>query len=43
MDAAKLAEKMAELNRRLAEQPENKRLRQAVKTMQKDYLPRMEK
>lgn len=43
MDAAKLAEKMAELNRRLAEQPENKSLKQAVKTIQKDYLPRMEK
>jgi ribosomal protein S20 len=43
MDAAKLAEKMAELNRRLAEQPENKPLKQAVKTIQKDYLPRLEK
>ena len=43
MDAAKLAAKMAELNRRLAEQPENKPLKQAVKTIQKDYLPRMEK
>ena len=43
MDAAKLAEKMAELNRRLAEQPENKSLKQAVKTIRNDYLPRMEK
>jgi transposase/ribosomal protein S20 len=43
MDAGKLAEKMAELNRRLAEQPENKLLKQAVKTIRKDYLPRMEK
>jgi transposase len=43
MDAEKLAEKMAELNRRLAEQPENKPLKQAVKTIQKDYLPRMKK
>jgi transposase len=43
LDAAKLAEKMAELNRRLAEQPENKPLKQAVKTIQKDYLPRMER
>lgn len=43
MDAAKLSEKMAELNRRLAEQPENKSLKQAVKTIRKDYLPRMEK
>jgi hypothetical protein len=40
MDAGKLAKKMAELNRRLAEQPENKSLKQAVKTIQKDYLPR---
>ena len=43
MDAEKLAEKMAELNRRLAEQPENKPLKQAVNTIQKDYLPRMAK
>jgi transposase len=43
MDAGKLAEKMAELNRRLAEQPKNKVLKQAVKTIQKDYLPRLEK
>jgi transposase len=42
MDAAKLAEKMAELNRRLAERPEDKVLKQAVKTIQKEYLPRME-
>jgi hypothetical protein len=31
------------LNRRLAEQSENKSLKQAVKTIQKDYLPRLEK
>jgi transposase len=43
MNAGKLAEKMAELNQRLAEQPENKELKRAVKTMQKDYLPRMQK
>jgi transposase len=43
MDAEKLAEKMAELNRRLGEQPKNKSLQQAVKTIQKDYLPRMQK
>jgi transposase len=43
MDAAKLAEKMAELNRRLAEQPEDKALKQAAKLIEKDYLPRMQK
>jgi transposase len=43
MDARKLAEKMAELNRRLAERPEDKSLKQAVKTIEKDYLPRLEK
>lgn len=43
MDAAKLAEKMAELNRRLAERPEDKPLKQAAKTIEKDYLPRMQK
>lgn len=43
MDAAKLAEKMVELNKRLAEQPDNKELKQTVKTIQKDYLPRMRK
>ena len=43
MDAERLAEKMAELNQRLAEQPENKELKRAVKTIQKDYLPRMQK
>jgi hypothetical protein len=43
MYAGKLAEKMAELNRRLAEQPENKSLEQAVKTIRKDYLPWLEK
>jgi hypothetical protein len=43
MNVEKLAEKMAELNRRLAEQPEDKALKQAVKTMNKDYLPRLAK
>jgi transposase/ribosomal protein S20 len=43
MDAEKLAKKMAELNKRLVEQPENQELKQAVKTIQKDYLPRLQK
>lgn len=43
MDAEKLAEKMAELNKRLVQQPENQELKQAVKTIQKDYLPRLQK
>ena len=41
LNAQKLAEKMAELNRRLAEQPENKPLKQAVKKIEKEYLPRL--
>jgi hypothetical protein len=40
IDAEKLEKKIAELNRRLKEQPENKKLAKAVKTMEADYLPR---
>ena len=43
MDTAKLAEKMPELNRRLAEQPEDKSLNRSVQPIQKDFLPRLEK
>lgn len=40
MDAEKLEKKIAELNRRLKEQPEDKKLAKAVKSMETDYLPR---
>lgn len=39
----KLKEKMAELNERLRQQPKDKQLKKAVKTLEKDYLPRLEK
>ena len=40
IDAEKLEKKIAELNQRLKEQPEDKKLAKAVKMMEKDYLPR---
>jgi hypothetical protein len=40
IDAEKLEKKIAELNQRLKEQPEDKKLAKAVKVMEKDYLPR---
>jgi transposase len=43
LNAEKLEEKIAELNQRLKEQPEDKKLAQAVKVMQKDYLPRQKR
>ena len=43
IDSQQLAEKMAEVNRRLAEQPGDKKLKAAAKKMEKDYLPRMKK
>jgi len=43
IDAEKLKAKVAELNERLRQQPENKPLKKAVKTLQKDHLPRLEK
>jgi transposase len=43
IDAEKLKAKVAELNERLRLQPENKPLKKAVKTLQKDHLPRLEK
>ena len=39
----KLKEKMAELNERLRQQPKDKQLKKAVKTLEKDHLPRLEK
>jgi len=39
IDAEKLEKKIAELNQRLKEQPEDKKLAKAVKVMEKDYLP----
>ena len=39
----KLKEKMAELNERLRQQPTDKPLKKAVKTLEKDCLPRLEK
>lgn len=43
IDAEKFKAKVTELNKRLRQQPGNKSLKKAVKTMQKDYLPRLEK
>ena len=43
MDAEKLEKKIAELNQRLKEQPEDKKLAKAVKKMEKDYLPRQKR
>jgi transposase len=43
IDAEKLEKKIAELNRRLKEQPEDKKLAQAVKKMETDYLPRQKR
>jgi transposase len=43
IDAEKLQAKVVELNERLRQQPEDKPLKKAVKKLQKDYLPRLEK
>ncbi len=43
IDAKKLQAKVAELNERLRQQPENKPLQKAVKTLEKEHLPRLEK
>jgi hypothetical protein len=43
IDAEKLERKIAELNQRLKEQPENKKLAKTVKVMEKDYLPRQKR
>jgi hypothetical protein len=43
IDAERLEKKIAELNQRLKEQPENKKLAKAVKKMEADYLPRQKR
>jgi transposase len=43
IDAEKLEKKIDELNRKLREQPEDKKLAKAVKVMEKDYLPRQKR
>jgi transposase len=43
IDAEKLEKKIAELNQRLREKPEDKKLAKAVKVMEKDYLPRQKR
>ncbi len=43
IDAEKLEKKIAELNQRLKEKPEDKKLAKAVKVMEKDYLPRQKR
>jgi transposase/ribosomal protein S20 len=43
VDAEKLKAKVAELNEQLCQQPENKLLKKAMKTLEKDYQPRLEK
>jgi len=40
IDAERLEKKIDELNRRLREQPEDKKLAKAVKVLEKEYLPR---
>lgn len=43
IDAEKLEKKIAELNQRLKEQPQDKKLAKAVKKMERDYLPRQKR
>jgi transposase len=43
IDAEKLQRKVDELNERLKQQPENKKLKKAVKTLEKKHLSRLEK
>jgi len=43
IDSEKLERKIAELNQRLKEAPEDKMLAKAVKVMEKDYLPRQKR
>jgi len=43
IDTEKLEQKIAELNQRLKEKPEDKKLAKAVKVMEKDYLPRQKR
>lgn len=43
IDSEKLKKKIDELNKRLSEKPEDKKLAKAVRTLERDYLPREEK
>jgi transposase len=43
IDAEKMEQKIAELNQRLKERPEDKKLAKAVKVLEKDYLPRQKR
>jgi transposase len=43
IDSQKLEQKIAELNQRLKEKPEDKQLAKAVKTMEHNYLPRQKR
>jgi transposase len=43
IDSERLKEKMDELNERLRKRPEDKPLKKAIRKMEKDYLPRLEK
>jgi transposase len=43
IDAETLQRKVDELNQRLKEQPEDKKLKKVVKTLEKKHLPRLEK
>jgi transposase len=43
IDSQRLQEKIAELNERLRQRPQDKTLNKAVRKMEKDYLPRLEK
>jgi transposase len=43
INAEKLERKIAELNQRLKEKPEDKKLAKAVKVMEKDYLPQQKR
>jgi len=43
IDAEKLEKKMRELNERLREDPDDKKLAKAVKKLEKDYLPRQKR
>lgn len=43
LDSAELASRIAQLNERLKEEPENKPLAKAVRTLEKDCLPRLER
>lgn len=43
IDAERLQRKVDELNQRLKQQPENKKLKKAVKMLEKKHLPRLER